>query len=276
VTLFDPAPQPPDDTPTVRVRLVVAYDGSGFHGFAENTGVRTIAGVLRPALERVLGHQVDLKIAGRTDRGVHARGQVLSFDAHADRFDPVAVARALNKLVRPEIAIREAAIADPDFHARFSATGRLYRYRVYNRPVHDPLRARTSWHVAVPLDLAAMRLGADALIGSHDFRSFCRKPPSSDATRVVSFVRRVRRARWTDRGDGMLEFEIEAGAFCHQMVRSIVGTLVDMGIGRRRAGEMLGILAARDRDVAGTVAPPEGLVLWAVRYGDAYEDDDER
>jgi tRNA pseudouridine38-40 synthase len=275
VTLFDPTPPGPAE-PVVRARMLVAYDGTGFHGFARNPGVRTVAGALTEALERVLGHRVELTGAGRTDRGVHAWGQVVTFDARADRFDPVAVAASLNKLLGPAIAIRAADIASSDFDARFSATGRVYRYHICNRSVHDPFVARTAWHVAAPLELAAMRLGADALIGEHDFSSFCRKPPAEPDRPEPSRQRTVRRTRFADAGDGLIVFEIEADAFCHQMVRSIVGTLVDMGRGRRRAGEMLGIVAARDRAAAGRLAPPEGLVLWAVRYDSDAEGHDDR
>lgn len=266
MTLFDPVPPAPP-APTVRVRMLVAYDGSGFHGYAENPGVRTVAGTLRDALEKVLGHAIDLVGAGRTDRGVHAWGQVVSFDARADGFDPVSLARSLNKLVRPNIAVRELTVVDETFHARFSAAARVYRYRVLNTPVHDPFRTRFAWHVPQPLDLAALRLGADPLVGEHDFASFCRRPAPLPDGSEASLRRRVRAAVWRDLGGGLLEFEIEANAFCHQMVRSITGTLVDMGLGKRRAGEMLGILHAVDRAAAGRVAPPEGLTLWEVRYG---------
>ena len=261
MTLFEPELPDASAVPTVRVRLDIAYDGTGFHGFAENVGVRTVAGTLREALERVLGHRVELTGAGRTDRGVHARGQVVTFDASAERFDPVTIVRSLNKLLGPAIAVRAATIAPEGFDARFSAISRVYRYRVLNTPVHDPLLARTTWHVPAPLDLNAMRIGADALIGEHDFTSFCRKPDGE-----ASLRRHVLCTTWRELGEGLLEFEIEAMSFCHQMVRSIVGTLVDMGLGKRKAGEMLAILAARDRNYAGRVAPPQGLVLWQVRY----------
>jgi tRNA pseudouridine38-40 synthase len=266
VTLFDPELPPASAAPTVRVRLDLAYDGTGYHGFAENPGVRTVAGCLREGIERVLGHRVEITAAGRTDRGVHARGQVVSFDARAEGFDAVALARALNKLLGPQIAVHAIAVVPDEFDARFSARGRTYRYTVCNRPVHDPLLARSTWHVAEPLDLNAMRLGADALVGEHDFSSFCRKPPAAPDGSTPSRHRQVRRVQWTDAGDGILRFEIEAGSFCHQMVRSVVGTLVDMGLGRRKAGEMLAILHARDRHAAGRLAPPHGLVLWSVDY----------
>ncbi|MEO8692502.1 MAG: tRNA pseudouridine(38-40) synthase TruA [Acidimicrobiales bacterium] len=247
--------------------MTVAYDGTPFHGFAENVGVVTVAGVLRRAIERVLGHSVTLGIAGRTDTGVHAWGQVVTFDADPARLDLEVLQRALNSLCRPSIAVRDLALAEPDFHARFSATARVYRYRVYNVSPPNPFVRSTSWHVPQPLDLAALRNATIPLVGTHDFSSFCKRtrtvrPP----TKEVSFVRAVRRAEWSRRGDGMVVFEIEARSFGRQMVRSIVGTLVDVGLGRRRASEVPAIIAARDRNVAGSVAPPHGLVLWLVRF----------
>lgn len=267
MTLFDPEPHTPPE-PRARVRLLVSYDGTSYHGFAPNPGVRTIAGTLVEALEKVLGHAIELTGAGRTDRGVHAYGQVVSFDTHADRFDPEGLQRSLNKLLRPAIAIRSVERVPDDFSARFSATARVYRYSILNSPVHDPFRSRFAWHVAQPLNLAAMRQGAIALVGAHDFSSFCRRPPVAADGYEPSLERRVLSATWRNLGEDLLQLEISATAFCHQMVRSITGTLVDVGLGRRHAVEILQILAARDRSVAGRVAPPEGLTLWEVVYGD--------
>ncbi len=262
-------PGPDEETSshaTVRVRLTVAYDGSGFHGFAANPGVATVGGTLERTLTRVLRHPVTLTVAGRTDAGVHGWGQVVSFDAPAEGLDLDAVLVAVNKMCGGSIVVREASVADPGFDARFSARGRVYRYTVLNRPVPDPFLAATSWWVSQPLDLRAMQLGCDPLIGEHDFSSFCRRVKVAEGEQPPSLVRRVIDARWEDAGDGILRFHIEGRAFCHQMVRSVVGTLVEMGSGRRRAGEMAAILRARDRSVAGQPAPPHGLVLWGVRY----------
>jgi tRNA pseudouridine38-40 synthase len=248
--------------------MTVAYDGAPFHGFAENEGVVTVGATLRHAIERVLGHPVTLGVAGRTDRGVHAWGQVVTFDADPARLELDALARALNALCRPSIAVRDVALAaQADFHARFSATARVYRYRVYNEVAPNPFVANTSWHIPQPLDLAALRNATIPFVGTHDFSSFCKRtrtvrPP----TKEVSFVRAVRRADWSRRSDGMVIFEIEARSFCRQMVRSIVGTLVDVGLGRRRASDIPAMLVARDRNAAGSVAPPRGLVLWEVRF----------
>jgi tRNA pseudouridine38-40 synthase len=266
VTLFElpDSPAAPEG-PLVRVRMTVAYDGSGFHGFAPNPGVETVGGTLAAAIERVLRAPVQLTCAGRTDTGVHAWGQVVSFDAPADRFDPLVLQRSVNRLCGPRIVAREVARAPDDFDARRSAVSRTYRYTVLNRPVPDPFLAHVSWHVDEPLDLDLLRLGSDPFVGEHDFSAFCRRPRHRDGS-PASLVRRVLRAGWDDLGDGVLRFEIQANAFCHQMIRSIVGTLVDVGAGRRRPGEVLGILASRDRARASQLAPPQGLCLWAVEY----------
>ena len=245
--------------------MTVAYDGTSFHGFSENRGVRTVGGELARALETVLRHPVTLKVAGRTDAGVHAWGNVVSFDAEADDVDLVAVQRHVNSMLGPAIVVRSAEPAPPTFDARRSAVARRYRYTVLNRPVPDPFLAATTWHVAEPLDLSVLRLACDPLIGEHDFSSFCRMPRRiPDA----SLVRRVYDARWHDLGDGVLRFDIGASSFCQQMVRAIVGTMVPMGAGKQRAGEMAGILRARDRSRANRVAPARGLCLWEVAYGD--------
>ncbi|MGI9118632.1 MAG: tRNA pseudouridine(38-40) synthase TruA [Acidimicrobiales bacterium] len=251
----------------MRVKLVVAYDGSGFSGFAPNVGVETVGGTLAAALGRVLGHEVVLTCAGRTDAGVHAWGQVVSFDTSGDALDLVAVQRSVNRQCSPRIAVREACAVDDGFDARHSARARCYRYLVLNRPVADPFLAATSWWVEDELDLRAMRLACDPLIGEHDFTSFCRRPRVDPGREAPSLVRRVLDARWHDLGDGLLRFEIEASSFCHQMVRAVVGTMKETGSGRKRAGQMRSIIAARDRALAGQLAPPHGLSLHQVRYG---------
>jgi tRNA pseudouridine38-40 synthase len=250
----------------VRVRATVAYDGTGFAGFAPQPRQKTVAGTLAAALGKVLNHPVELTCAGRTDAGVHAWGQVVSFDASAEGFDPTRLRRSVNKLLAPRISVRSVVEAEPGFDARFSATSRRYRYTVLGAPVADPFLASTAWWIDKPLDLRAMRLACDPLLGEHDFSSFCRVPKDKPD---ASLERRVLDARWEvdEHDDGqLLRFWIEANAFCHQMVRSLVGTLVDVGLGRTRAGEMTSIIRARDRAAAGQVAPPHGLCLWEVHY----------
>jgi tRNA pseudouridine38-40 synthase len=243
--------------------MTVAYDGTGFHGFSENLNVRTVGGELSRALATVLREPVTLIVAGRTDRGVHAWGQVVSFDVTGPDPDLVGLQRHLNSMLGPAIVVRDAGVAPDSFNARRSAVGRRYRYTVLNRPVPDPFLAATTWHVAEPLDLAALRLACDPIIGQHDFSSFCRVPKRiPDA----SLVRLVYDARWLDLGDGLLRFDIDATSFCQQMVRALVGTMVAMGAGRERAGEMAGILRARTRSGSTRIAPARGLCLWEVVY----------
>ncbi|MBU3690243.1 MAG: tRNA pseudouridine(38-40) synthase TruA [Acidimicrobiales bacterium mtb01] len=255
----------PNEPASRRVRLLLAYDGSHFHGFATNEGVRTVAGSLNEALSTIARCPIEVQGAGRTDAGVHAWGQVVSVDLPHD-LDLESLPRRLTKMCAPGIVVREAAPADADFSARFSATFRRYRYLVLNDETPDPFLAATTWHVTHPLQLSLMQMACDPLVGEHDFSSFCRRPKEGEH----SLVRRVMAAEWTEQrtehGARLLRFEITASAFCHQMVRSIVGTLVDVGAGKITPGQITGILAARSRSAAGQVAPPEGLCLWEVGY----------
>ncbi len=260
MTLFESASGP------ARCRLVVAYDGTGFRGFADQPEVRTVGGVLARALERVLRHPVELTCAGRTDAGVHAWGQVVSFDADPG-LDPWRLQASMNGLLGPEVVVREADLVESSFDARRSARWRSYRYTIVNRPAPDPFLARYAWWVPDPLDLDALHLAADPFIGEHDFAAFCRKGPEGSGT-----VRRVLDSRWHGADEGVLRYEIRASSFCWQMVRSIVGTLVDVGHGRKRPGDLMGIITSRDRRTAGQMAPPHGLCLWQVGYEPSSEE----
>ncbi len=248
-------------------RLTVAYDGTSFRGFAESVGVRTVMGVVRAAVETVVREPVVLTGAGRTDAGVHAWGQVISGVLPADT-DLARLQRSINTMCAPDVAARDIGWAPEDFSARFSATGRTYRYDVWNDAAPNPLLAGRAWHVPHPLDVEAMNSAATSLLGEHDFSSFCRRPKPAEGMVEPSLVRHLRAAHWEHVGgfDRLHRFEITASSFCHQMVRSIVGTLVDVGLGRRPATSVPAVLAARDRDAAGRVAPPTGLTLWSVDY----------
>ena len=252
-----------------RARFVLAYDGGGFHGFAEHGDTRTVMGVVRAAIERVTSAGVALVGAGRTDTGVHAWGQVISGDLPAAT-DLDRLAYRINRICGPEVVVRSALWADDaNFSARFSATYRHYRYDVLNAPTAVPAFVGRAWHVAAPLALPTLRLACDPLIGEQDFASFCRRPKVAADEPPASLRRRVMLAQWTpvetDYGR-LLRFEIRANAFCHQMVRSIVGTMIDVGHGTLRAGDMRTIMLQRDRAAAGQVAPPDGLTLWEVGY----------
>ena len=253
--------------PSVRVRMTVAYDGTGFSGFsAQPGGVKTVGGSLADAAAKVLKHPVRFVVAGRTDAGVHAWGNVCHFDSPLSRDEleellPV-LQRALNKMLRPRVVVRSVGVAEDGFDARFSAVERRYRYTVLNRDVPDPFLAATSWQVEESLDVRSMQLACDPLIGEHDFSSFCRKPPDPSG----SNVRRLLDARWIDLGEGVLRFDVAASSFCQQMVRAIVGTLVEVGRGKKRAGDLSWIIRSQDRAMAGQLAPPQGLCLWEVVY----------
>jgi tRNA pseudouridine38-40 synthase len=264
MTLFDEAAGP--EGPPISVRATIAYDGTDFHGFAVQDGQRTVGGALGEALGKALRQKIELTCAGRTDSGVHARGQVVSFDVAADtELDLARLTKSVNSQLGPEVVARDMAIA-PGFDARHSAKQRRYRYTVVNASQPDPFLARTAWWVADPLDVRSMNLACDALLGEHDFASFCRRPNPSAAAMGATTMRRVDEAEWVDDGDGVLQFWIEAGAFCHQMVRSIVGELVEIGRGRRRASDVGRVLRACDRALAAQPAPPQGLCLWDVKY----------
>jgi tRNA pseudouridine38-40 synthase len=265
MTLFDDDADLPPVEARTRVRMTVAYDGSGFSGFpVQAGGVKTIAGVLGEAVAKVLKHAVRFTVAGRTDAGVHAWGNVCHFDSPlaAEELDLAKLQRAVNKLCRPKVVVRDVAVADEGFDARFSAVARRYRYTVLNRPVPDPFLHATTWLVEEPLDLRSMQLACDPLYGEHDFSSFCRKPPEASG----SNVRRLHDARWLELGDGRLRVDVESSSYCQQMVGSLVGTLVDVGLGRKRAGDLSWILRSKDRALAGQLAPPQGLCLWEVVY----------
>jgi tRNA pseudouridine38-40 synthase len=268
LTLFDDndheASGPPG--PLVRVRLTIAYDGTDFRGLAPNLDVRTVVGELVRVLTPLIGSPPDIVMSGRTDAGVHAAEQILSFDVPADKADPERIGRVINQRLGPEVVATAVSLVDSHFSARFDATGRRYRYRIVNRPAPDPFLARYAWWVPEPLNVPVMQLACDPFLGEHDFSSFCKRPKVAPGADPASLVRRVTEATWVDSGDGELVFQIAGSAFCHQMVRSIVGFHVAVGRGKRSAGEARAVLAARDRQAAEQPAPPHGLTLVSVAY----------
>jgi tRNA pseudouridine38-40 synthase len=250
------------DPTRTTIRLTLAYDGTGFRGWARQRDpeVRTLEGELSSHLERVLREPVKLSVAGRTDAGVHARGQVASFST-SSTIAPERLRHVMNRALAPEVVVVAAAEAADGFDARFSATGREYAYRIHEAGVPDPFEGRFVWHRPGRLPIAPMRRAARDLVGEHDFASFCRSPGGGRST-----TRTLRRLTVSRRGD-VLELRAEADAFLHQMVRSLVGTLVAVGEGRLDPGSMPRILAARDRAAAGRLAPALGLTLERVHYG---------
>lgn len=238
------------------LKLVLAYEGTRFRGWARQPGLRTVQGVLEEALGRLLGEAPRLSVAGRTDAGVHARGQVVSFVADDD---PVRLQRGLNGMLAPEVVVWSAARAPDGFDARRSARAREYRYRVRTAAWPDPFTARYEWHRPGHLRVGPMRRAARLLEGEHDFASFSRR--GGRAT-----VRTLERLAVRREGE-LLVFRARGRAFLHQMVRSLVGTVVDVGAGGMEPEDMPEVLARRDRAAAGAVAPPHGLTLERVVYG---------
>ncbi|HEY0933822.1 MAG TPA: tRNA pseudouridine(38-40) synthase TruA [Trebonia sp.] len=253
------------DDPAVRVRIDLAYDGSGFSGWAAQPGRRTVEAVLSQTLGHVLRlpGPVRLTVAGRTDAGVHARGQV----AHADvpgtawAAHGAALPRRLSRALPPDIRVRAAEAAPEGFDARFSALWRRYAYRVCDDPARaDPLRRQDTFWNGRPLDLAAMNEAAALLLGEHDFAAFCRKREGATT------VRALRRLEWQRDREQTAVGCVVADAFCHNMVRALVGALIRVGEGSRPPSWPSAVLAAAVRDPAVGVVPPHGLSLEEVRY----------
>jgi tRNA pseudouridine38-40 synthase len=246
----------------VRIRLDVAYDGAGFHGWAAQPGLRTVEGELSLAAATVLRvPEVALTCAGRTDSGVHARGQVVHTDLDELPDGPERLARRLNGILAPDLRILRAREAPEGFDARFSALWRRYAYRVADRPeLVDPLRRGHVLAWPRPLDEVAMDLACLGLVGQHDFASFCKQREGATTIRTLLDL------HWERQSDGLLVAHVRADAFCHSMVRALVGALLAVGEGRRPASWAAEVLAAARRDPSVAVAPAHGLTLEEVAY----------
>lgn len=247
----------------VRLVLTLAYDGSAYAGWQLQVGVVTIQQRVEEALAKIFPSSPRLHSSSRTDTGVHARGMSVHFDVPkaAYRMVPRKLVLAINAHLPDDIRVNTARTAPPGFHARFRASGKQYRYFVWNHSSADPLLRQQTWHVPRTLDLAAMRVAAKTLTGRHDFRAFSATPGYERANTVRHLTR-------CDvlRSGALLTFRIEADGFLYKMCRGIVGTLVQVGFGRFRPEEILPMLESQDRSVAGMTAPAHGLVLWRVYY----------
>jgi tRNA pseudouridine38-40 synthase len=245
-------------------RLSLEYDGSAFEGWQVQPGDhRTVQGVLEAALAQVTREEVRVLAAGRTDSGVHAEAQIVALVLEAAR-DAAALMRALNGVLPADVVVRGCAEVPEGFHPRYAATRKVYRYRIWNGAERSPLR-RDRWHwVRAPLDVDALRDAAAALIGPHDFAAF--QAAGSD---VTSTKRRIDRVEILGEAGGELVIEVEGSGFLRHMVRILVGTLLEVGLGRRSAAEMPEILASGDRRRAGRTAPAAALTLVRVDYDEA-------
>jgi tRNA pseudouridine38-40 synthase len=244
------------------VRLLLEYDGTRYVGWQVQPNGPSIQAEVERALSHLHARPIRVVAAGRTDAGVHARGQVASFPE--ERPLPLsAYVKGMNALLPEDVAVREAAVVRDGFDARRDARGKRYRYRVENLATRAPLGRLRAWQVFRPLDVAAMRAAATPLLGRHDFSSF----RASDCV-AEHAVRELRRLDVEGEAGGAIEVVAEATAFLKHMVRNLVGTLVEVGLGSRDAATMPGLLAARDRTLAGRTAPPQGLLLEQVFYED--------
>ena len=244
-----------------KLRLTLEYDGSDFAGWQlQAAGQRTVQGTLEDAIRRVTGETARVSGAGRTDAGVHAEGQVASV-ALDTAPEPAALARALNGVLPPDLAVVALEPAPDDFHARYDARGKLYRYRIWNGELRSPLRAPRSHWIRAPLDLAAMRGAAKSLVGRHDFAAF--QAGGSDER---STLRTLSSLEIDGESRGEILLLMEADGFLRHMVRILAGTLIEVGMGRRPAAGVSDLLASRDRARAGPTAPAQSLTLVRVSY----------
>jgi len=242
------------------IKLTIEYDGTGYHGWQIQPNYPTIQGVLQEKIGVITGERISLIASGRTDAGVHALGQVANFRTDR-RISLCAIKRGVNSLLPDDIAIRRAEAVNDDFHARFSAKSKLYEYRIFNSLVPSPIERKFSWHVSRRLDLKGMRKAAQMLLGTHDFSSF--RSARSDN---LNAVRTLMALEIRERRNHMISIRMRADAFLKQMVRNIVGTLVNVGRGKMEPENLGEILDARNRTKAGMAAPPCGLFLIEVEY----------
>lgn len=244
----------------MHLKLTLEYDGANYHGWQIQAREPTLQGVVEAALQRLLHAAVRVRVAGRTDTGVHALGQVISFTIdrtlELSRFQ-----RSLNAILPSDITIKLIEIVPDHFSPRHDAKSRVYQYRIWNQPWRSPIQARYSWHIPYPLDHDAMNRAAAMLVGDHDFSSF----QGSDS--VEHNPQRTVIHSLVQRSGDFLVYDVEARSFLRHMVRTIVGTLVDVGRGALSVEDFQHIFTARDRTRAGLNAPPQGLFLVAVKYG---------
>jgi tRNA pseudouridine38-40 synthase len=244
----------------IRYKCIISYDGSGFSGYQVQPNKRTVQSQIESVLAKIhKGSVVKIAASGRTDAGVHAKGQVIHFDSALslpeDKWE-----LALNSMLPEDISVLSVEKADSAFHVRFDASRKEYRYFLYQSPKRDPFQRNYAYHYPYPLNLAVMRKACTFLLGTHDFSSFC-----SARTEVEDKVRTIETIEISQDGD-RISFRFIGNGFLYNMVRILVGTLIEVGSGKRQPEEIVGILEKRDRRYAGKTAPGQGLYLWKVFY----------
>lgn len=243
-----------------RLKCIISYDGTQFSGYQIQPGKRTVQGEIQKTLTKLnKGVNIRVSASGRTDAGVHARGQVIHFDTSLE-IEPARWKIALNSLLPDDIAVSSAEIVHQDFHARFDAAGKEYRYFLLLSKHRDPFQRNYAYQYSLELNYDAMREASKHLLGTHDFTSFC-----SAKTEVEDRIRTLKEIDFSEE-NGMLVFRFVGNGFLYNMVRILVGTLLEVGNGRRAADTMQALLASKDRTLAGKTAPGHGLYLWQVFY----------
>lgn len=241
------------------LKLIIEYEGTNYHGWQRQKGALTIQGVIEDAIYAVLKKRVKLISSGRTDAGVHALGQIANFHTESS-LDAISWQRALNSLLPQDIVIKKADFVPLDFHSRYSANGKVYRYVILNSPLPSVFYRNYAWHIPYPLNLRGMRKGMKYLKGTHDFSSFrAVSSASKNPIRTIKYIEMGKRMNF-------ITIIIEADGFLHHMVRNIVGTLVEVGRRKIEPEEVKHILVLKDRRKAGPTAPPHGLYLVEVKY----------
>lgn len=244
-----------------RIKLVIEYDGSDFHGWQVQENAHSVQGEVERAIYKITGEKTRVTGASRTDTGVHAFGQVAHFDT-ASKIPPDKFAVVLNTVLPPEVSVISSEEVPANFHARFSSCGKIYEYRVLNRPIRSPILAKRAWHIREPLDLEAMQLAAPKFIGKHDFSSFCASGHS-----VITFERIITASGWQRDGE-CLVYRVSGNGFLYNMVRIMTGTMVEIGLKKRPPEDIDALLDEKNRNKAGITAPPQGLYLVKVHYPD--------
>jgi tRNA pseudouridine38-40 synthase len=252
--------------PSRNLRLLLAYDGTEFHGWQRQPNLATLQLCLEEAIAGIVGERVKLYGSGRTDAGVHALGQVANFSTSC-RIPGANLQKALNNVLPPTVRVRRVDEAAPDFHARYAVRSKTYRYRILRSEVCSPFLWRYVWHHPHTLDRELMAEAAELLIGEHDFTSFAATTSGDEDDLEPSMVRRIFSSRvlWRERS-GVLAYDVTGNGFLHHMVRNLVGTLVEVGRGRLKPNDVGRILRVRDRTLAGPTAPAQGLCLMRVEY----------
>jgi len=248
-----------------RIKLVIEYDGSFYHGWQIQRDLPSVQEEIEKAIFRVTGEKVSVTGSGRTDTGVHACGQVAHFDTES-RIPSEKFAIVLNTVLPPSVAVLSSKEVSPDFHARFSAVKKTYKYKVLNRPMRSPIMEKRAWHVPVPLDIDKMNKAAAYFLGLHDFTAFCASGHS-----VTNFVRYIYESGWTYENE-CLVYTVTGNGFLYNMVRIMTGTMVEVGMNKRPAESIPELLEKKNRRLAGITAPPHGLYLWEVFYDEELPD----